>query len=91
MFIGNRIICVSLEKMCEAPTTLKIEKGQMENVLSSKFLGFSDHCSHFMTRNVYTLCIMPISMPDIFISMKPENFCRVLLPVAHVLQHQQVS
>lgn len=36
-FIRNKIICISLEKVCEAPRTLKTVKGQVESVLFSTF------------------------------------------------------
>lgn len=71
-------------EVCEASTISKTENGQVENILSSKFLSFSNHCSHFMYRKVCTLYMVPVREQgaDIFISVKPERFCMVLLPVA---------
>lgn len=63
-------------------TILKTEKGQVENILSSKFLSFSNHCSHFMYRKACILYMVREQGADIFISVKPERFCMVLLPVA---------
>lgn len=51
-FIRNKIICISLEKVCEAPRTLKTVKEQVESILFSTFSSFSNLCSHFMAREV---------------------------------------
>ena len=89
MFIRNRIICISLEreKCVKHPQLWRLKKDMWKTFFYQNFWAFLITApTSWLERLVLSIwCLSESKEFDIFVSMKPENCCIVLLPVADVL------